>query len=253
MTLKYTLQEKGFSLVELLMVTMLLAVMTSILYGTLTGIIRGKNLIEEQKSTTRVAQYVLGRMVRELSGRVREPLSDYVDEENAEEESIEATEENPAGTKGAEYLRGENGKKGQYDSDKLRFVSSRAGQAYYGSLSNYGMVEVEYSLQDDPQSDKISLNDEKSLVLVRVEQPAGVKNTDIIKERIVRFPISENIVSLNFRYRKNGAWEDSWSEAQSILPEAVEISIKLKTDGGRVETYKTAVALRQATKTGAPR
>jgi prepilin-type N-terminal cleavage/methylation domain-containing protein len=227
--------QSGFTLAELLVVCVLLAIMSGILYGTINGILRGRALIESERDTARTAQYVLERMTRELGCRVPMPLS------AREQESTRNSSFYFAGA----MFEGIDRKTGLADGDQLRFIGLNTGQMFFNTVPNYGLVEIEYRLEE-PEAKTTSLKgktDSAGLVLVREEMPADLRNQDIIKQRKVAFPIAEDVVGLNFRYRKEGKWLSEWKEQASRLPEAVEVTLRLKGADERVDTYRTAVAL----------
>lgn len=218
----------GFTLVEVAMVTLLLAMMAGILYGSLRSIVRTKTQIESQRAVMRTAEYVISRITRELTNRLDQPLA------TAEAAAPKVS------------LRGKNRRENDVDSDLIRFVSLGAGQVLYEGLTNFGAVEVEYRLEEAGEGEQITSGPSgKRLVLVREEVPA-VDNKDIREKRRIVFPLSENVAELNFRYRHNGRWLDEWSEKRQTLPDAVEVTIGVPTASGAVERFRTAVSLFRA-------
>ena len=83
-------RESGFTLVELLVVSVLLALLSTILHGTLSGIMRCRSLVESERDNTLAAQRILSRISRELSARVRTPLRQEDDATEGGEESTPA-------------------------------------------------------------------------------------------------------------------------------------------------------------------
>ena len=59
--------EKGFTLIELIIVSVLLAVLGGLLYSTINGVIQAKNIVESEIEATSKAQFVLEKIGRELS------------------------------------------------------------------------------------------------------------------------------------------------------------------------------------------
>lgn len=230
--IKTNSKEAGFTLVELLMVTVLLSIMVGVIYGTLGGIFRGQKIIDEQTKVSRSAQFVLSKIVRELSN-----FSTL--------ESLSSTDSRGASL-GKPLLQGERETKSGKSQDTLRFISNGTGQANFGAVSNYGLVEIKYSLQDTPDNDPLYQESDLS-VLVREEKPA-ISNTskeikEIVEKRTIRVPMAEGVVSLSFRYRNDKKWEDSWNEPTNKVPQAVEITLVLKDENGSEHSFKTAVAI----------
>ena len=224
--------EKGFTLVEVVVVSVLLALLAGILYGTLTGIMNAKNSIEQQRDSLRTARSVLLRVTRELNGIISENL-------------VFSTKNTNKPPEGKPFL-GRDGRGGDGDDDSISFVTTSGAQAVMGGISNYGNIQISYRLEEDP--DKIYCNpdieDIETYVLVREESPAGLADEKVLKKRRVIFPIAADITSLNFRYLKNKKWQTQWGEKEKELPDAIEITIKIASRRN-VETFRTAIALRK--------
>ena len=255
--------QSGFTLFEVVAVTGILAVLSAIVYGTISGMIRAKTYAEGEIEVEETAHRLLVRFTTELTGRsLLVPLrrgSQNTDlETDDEQDNADGTKSpqggNPFGQTNSpfpasvEYFRGENKEKGSSDQDKLRFVSSTATQTFLGGISNHGVVEVEYRLEplpDEDQNPSSSSSDEprEKYALVRDETPAGVTDKTILKKRRVVIPVAEPVASLNFRYLKNGKWENEWKNQP--VPEAVEITVGLIDGNGKIRRYKTAVFINQ--------
>ena len=233
--------QSGLTLIELVVVALLVAMMSFMLYGTLAGIIRTRDASDATRAADETAHYVFSRMSSELAGRGFVPLNKVQDEQQS-------------GTQASlsqAYMQGTDQHGGDADQDKLRFVSTNAAQPFVGGPANYGLVEVEYHLAENANSDEYSAapGEASTMTLVREETPAGTNSKDIINSRRVVLPLAENIVGLNFRYLKNGAWQKDWKETNPPMPEAVEISLKVKANSGKVETYRTAIPITVRQKT----
>lgn len=237
--------QEGFTLIEILMVTALLAILSATVFATWNGVVRSKSIIDQERVTIRSAQYVMSRMMRELAGFEKDPLSS-----NGAEKS-----ENPApgefgapGGQNVSYLIGTHKTLEHGSNDSIRFVSSSAGQAMLGTLANFGLVEIEYRLEK-PKDISTSSPElapehaEDEYVLVREEKPAAVSNTDLQEKRRFVFPVAEHLTSLGLRYFDGALWKDSWESANKNLPEAVEITLAFKTPLGAINQYRTAVGL----------
>lgn len=234
--------ERGFTLFELIVVALLLTFMSAILYSTLKGVIRAKESGEIYRESERTAHYVLSRMISEFSSRGFVPLI------RANDEAFEKSGL-PQGV--PVYFFGTNSQDGDDDNDTIRFVTSSGAQRFIDSPSNFGLVEVEYRLEKPAGQVSNFGNDKKNLkTLVRRELPALVEDDQIRKERTIVFPLAENVTSLNFRFLKQGKWQNDWKEANANLPEAIEITLGVGSVNGEKQIYRTAVFINVRQKPG---
>lgn len=226
--------SRGFTLLEMIVVAGLLAMMTVLLYGTVGGILRGQELVSAGRSSYRSARYVLDRMGRELSSKVLESLT------------LKDEDEQSTRRRRRSYLIGKNKNSGKADTDSVRFVSDGAAQKLFGPGGNKGRVEIEYRLERNREESLADVPDDglRNLVLVREEAPAGV-DKEIAEEHRVVFPLAYNVVSLDFKYRRQGEWKEEWKDTDRGFPEAIQISLRLRGKDSRLRTFVTAVALQK--------
>lgn len=235
--------QDGFTLVEMLVVCVLLALMASILYGTINGILTSKSLVERQREVDREAQFLLDRITRELISKAPISLSTDSTAGNEKDQQADKQQTNLMMTPRS-FVEGIHKQNGEADSDTIRFVSNGSGEALLGWIANAGVIEIRYSLQEpeDRQSERPK-DGLESMVLVREELPADVKNKDLLKKRHISVPLASDVVSLTFRYLKEGKWQDEWKSEYARLPEAVEITLGIRGANDEVQIFRTAVAV----------
>ena len=234
----YNNKESGLTLVELIVVAALLVLMTSIIFGTITGIIRTRNQLDSNRQATNVARYAIQRISQDLRNRVAEPLVP------TDEESSKQSSSSSSSSASSSYMIGKNQQKDGADSDVLRFITLNGAQAVIGGASNFGRVEVLYELAKAGKLKSISdsmSNKEGSFVLIRQEAPAGIKKKELREQSLLSLPIAENVAYLNFRYYTNGKWLEQWGSGQAKLPDAIEIALGVFNGNGTVTNYKTAI------------
>lgn len=229
-------KEHGFTLLELLFVSVLLALMAGILYSSVTGIMRSQEAVEDQRATTKVAQSIFTRLITEFSSiTAGSKLSDSKDCSN------------PC------PIEGKNKGTGRNAGDQIRFISLNASQPIAGAIGNNGQVEVTYKLKKNTSKNPFfdEEQDKNLKVLIREEVPAGIDDKKILKEKRITTALAYNISSLNFRYFKNTiinqSWEDKWDKNRNSQPPiAIEITLGVKGENGRKEVFRTAVHIPSA-------
>jgi len=241
---KLRLNEQGFTLVELIVVTMLLGMLSAVLFGTINGILQSKRLVEEQSQFDRGAQYALGRIIDELSTRFPSPIVLNSDQEEDEEGGGSSLQSASTALQ-KQYMLGINKKDRDRQFDSLSFVSAKGGQAFYGAHENHGLVTITYVLKESKDTEdgkKSQLSDPTSFVLVREETPS-VDNKETIEKQKIIFPLVRNVWSLNFRYLSDEEWLTSWGKGKVGFPAAIEITLVIGSDEKNLQKYRTAVAV----------
>lgn len=231
--------EEGFTILEMIVVTLLLAIMGSVLYGTINGIIRGRNAALNANSAFETARYIIGRLNRELTSRASEPLSSPDDTQPGAQLGTTT----PFGGGRRMYLEGVDRKLGNTDADLLRFTSDGSAQAFIAASGNRGRVEISYRLEEDPETERSFGNDDPVYTLVREERPAGMAEQEIAEAEKVVFPLANNVVSLDFRYLKNNSWTEEWGTRNPGFPEAIEVKLVIRGETGQDEEFRTAIGL----------
>ena len=231
---KTQVSESGFTLVELLVVTLLLSVMAAILYGSITGIMRGRKAVEGIRHASLVAEYVLEQFTKDLTSRELVALS-----------SNAGSGETQSGFRGfntSAYMIGENIKESEQDADILKLVTRGTPFAAIGGQPNYGLIELEYRLEQSDEEDR-EIGAKNTYQLVRDERPASNTDKKLIEARTRVVPIASGVRAINFRYLRDGTWQDEWKTSSIPFPEAIEISLTLLVDNEHEETFRTAVAI----------
>ena len=141
------------------------------------------------------------------------------------------------------FFKGAANRSGANSSDSITFVSLDSGQYIKGQNNSNGSVQISYRLMSDKES-------ETGYSLVREEIPLISPKSKACEKSVI-FPISSNVVSLNFRYydEKAKKWSDDWNEKNIGIPSLVEISyiISLSGQGGNQfkKKYLTSVAIKK--------
>ena len=235
-------EERGFTLVEMALVALLLGIMATIMFGVLNGFKRTGDSVEDSRICERTARFVMTKLTREISSATSIPLFNNTKNKNNAQSSMFS-----ALGGGMSVFEGKNDVKSNSDSDTLRFVASNGGQPVFGALQNAGPVEVTYYLAaPENKDDQEFVNGRETFSLIREEYPVTAEEK-VREMRHIVYPLASRILGLNFRYLYDEKWSDEWLGNQSrTLPRAVEISLVIAqgTTGG-ARLFKTAVSITQ--------
>ena len=241
--------QSGLTLLEVILAISILAIMMSLNYRILVGIVEAKTAIDDKREGMFIANSVLTRISRELQlATIDGGLLPGCD-------SAGALSTQPPGGSGAgaavrQVFKGEQGSAGgaQGGGATLTFLAKEGGQYIPDGGTHSGVVQITYRVEPDPDQ-KGEKN--PTLLLVRDEVPYG-KNVQRACANAIHFPITKNLVSLEFQYfdKKTEEWSAEWSEGKTVSPPAiVQFKIDLRTPEGNLESYTSAVSIRSEKQT----
>lgn len=225
----------GFTLLEVLVATAILAVIAAIVYATLSTVIGSIETTRVQSEELRLRQF----LVRSMSANF---ATIYIDADRQDETfALLGTDENGA----------------QGPADSIRFCSTAAlqgGTAMPGDLKEVIYEVVESSKNDDvvdtrmEDTEESFLDEEPSRMLRSIETPllgANVQEIDSSKGTFVPDSAYESpswtvpIRSMNIRYFDGEEWVDDWdSVAVGRLPWCVEIRLNFARTQAQLEREK---------------
>ena len=220
-------RQNGFTLLEVALAISILALMITVVYGTLTQIMTSKKLIDDRREIEAVAHSLIHRLSREIQLATSTPLVPPRGSSKPPNTQL--------------YLRGE--KKDLRDdkrSDSLQFMARGAGQYFPDGSTQGGLVQISYRLAEDP--DKMNSNNANTTYLLVREQVPFQRPFDQAYQRAVIFPVAEAVVSLRFRYydARRDEWYDTWGEdGRFKLPTMIEFVLVLRSPSGALETIRT--------------
>lgn len=229
-------KHSGFTLIELVIALAILAIIMSICYNSLSGIIRTKSSLDDSRDATALANAVLTRMTRELQLAVSDVaiLAPANDLKKAYPSSIS--------------MIGEEKKVGGKANDRITFLAQEGGQYLPDGGTHAGIVQISYRVEQDPESRSGSRRDQ-SYYLVREEIPYYVRPLEKAYKKAMIFPITKSLVELQFRYfsEDSESWITTWGKDPNVrLPKMVEFTVGIKSPQGVVRRYTTTVPLRTA-------
>jgi prepilin-type N-terminal cleavage/methylation domain-containing protein len=225
--------QKGLTLVELVVVSALLALMAGVLFGTVNGIIQSRNTIERRLSITRTARYVLTQIREDLRARVLETVIGDDDSRGTSGNQYQAT-----------YLVGRHQERDRYSADTITFVTQNSATCSADGTTVLGNAEVTYYLSTDRlRGESAAVEHSLGSILIRSSVPAGIKDKNLRDKRRLSFTIADSILALRFRYFLAGQWSDQWLAGQGRLPDAVEIALDIGSSEEDLQHFKMLVAL----------
>lgn len=223
----------GFTLIEVLLALIILVGITTVTWRALSGIMRTRQLLDDQRVLDATANSLVLRLTRELQ---------LADDSRTLLKGVMDENQELAGKK----LYGVHQEiEADRAADSIYFMARSGAQYVEGAETTTGVIQISYRVAEDPDQPR---SPDSTMYLIRDETP-DVRPVEKARKRTVTFPITNRLMSLKFRYYQSQGdlWTDSWSsEEQSSLPSIIEFSFELKSPLGRVSRYTTAVPVRAA-------
>lgn len=205
----------GFTLVELMLAILILAVMMSIIYGVVVSTVSAARRVEEITASSEIGPAILTRVRADLEAA-------FI-------------------PKDGEFFVGSRKPSGGYSRDRIDFIS---GELAYGSENEteearfHSINEVGYQMQDNRKDPSVGILYRREDYFIDADPLKGGKLTEVY----------DRVRSFSLRYWDGQVWKNEWNnKTLNGLPKAVEIEIKIlvtEHDNPNVEqTFKTTVLL----------
>jgi general secretion pathway protein J len=223
-------RARGFTLIEVILAISILSIMVVLNYRMIRSVIESKLIVDDRREAMFVANSVLTRLTRELQLAVTKPkLLPPCDQANA--------------TRPTTVFMSTSGEQGQ--GPVITFSAREAGQYIPDGGTRSGVVQITYRVDKDPEAPR---DKDGALLLIREEMP-NRNPTQLACKGVIRFPISNNLVALEYKFydKRTREWSNDWTGPKSSnLPDIVQFSLTLKSPNGTLDTYTSAVALRSS-------
>ena len=206
----------GFTLMEVLIATAILAIVLSIVYGSFVQTKRVIARAEGSVDELRGVRVSFNRMMWDLSMA-------FLSKQDPDQ-----TDQTDVNT----IFVGTNDFAAGYPNDSIDFTSY-ANRIRNKDARESDQTEVGYYLNRNFEGDTVLMKREKRQIDKKPLE--GGKS----------YELSEDVIGLNFRYLdQEGAWVDSWdSRVSKAIPEAVEITLIIKDRTGRERSYRTVTGI----------
>jgi len=206
-------RRQGFTLVELMLAVLILAIMMSIIYGVVVSTVTAARRVEEITSTSEIGPAILTQIRADLEAAfLPKPDGEY----------FVATKRAGAGN----------------NRDRIDLVS---GVMAYGPENEievprfHSVNEVGYQLLESRKDPGFAILYRREDYFIDADPLKGGRLTELY----------DRVRSFSLRFREGEVWRDDWnSKTQKGLPKAVEIELKIQvTDREQPaeQTFKTTV------------
>lgn len=205
--------RSGFTLIELMLSVLILAIMMSIIYGVVVSTVTAAKRVEEITASSEIGPAILTQMRTDLEAAFL-PKPD------------------------GEYFVGTKSSGGGVARDRINFVSGviAYGPEYDSEESRFHSVnEVGYQLIESRKEQGVAILYRREDYFIDADPLKGGRLTELY----------DRVRSFSLRFLEGETWRGDWnSKTQKGLPKAVEIELKIMvTDREQSveQTFKTTV------------
>ena len=204
-------RNAGFTLIEVLVASAILATTASIVFGVFSGVVNSGKGLSQRAELLHISRFI----VRKIT------------------EDIEAASLFPATNTG--FFIGVDNVTGERESDEIRFTSFARRPIFSGTGSDQAKIRWFIKKPDDTEG---------LYTLFRKEDPLITAETEEEDTLFDAIDISNRVVSFNARYYVQNKFNDTHTtERIKTLPRAVEVTFTLEDDEGGRLTRKVLAAV----------
>lgn len=207
--------KRGFTLIELMMGAVVLAMIGVLTYGSLWGTFRTQKTVNDRTEMQETGTALISKIRDELSQTFfvesTKPLTTFKGEDNG-------------------------------NQDKIAFTAL----AHYPTAANAhesDQTELRYFLETNPQDNSLYL-------LKRVELPFLTTRENVAKVEFEALTVASNVTEFNIEYFDGQKYVKEWDmasvERRNKLPELIRVDLALRDDKNRTFYFQTVVDLPMA-------
>jgi general secretion pathway protein J len=207
--------RRGFTLVELMLAVLILAIMMSIIYGVVVSTVNAARRVEEITASSEIGPAILTRVRSDIEAA-------FIPKEG-------------------EYFVGTKKPGGGGDRDRIDFIS---GELAYGSENNieearfHSINEVGYQVLENRKDPNVGVLYRREDYFVDADPLKGGRLTEVY----------DRVKSFSLRYYDGEKWLPDWNnKTLKGLPKAVEIEVKIlvteRENPNVDQTFKSTIVL----------
>lgn len=206
-------RRRGFTLIELMLAVLILAIMMAIIYGVVVSTVNAARRVEEITAASEIGPAILTQIRIDLESAFLPKEGEFF---------LASKRPGPGGSR-----------------DRIDFIS---GVMAYGSQDGvedarfHSANEVGYQVLDARKEPNVGILYRREDYFINSDPLKGGKLTEIY----------DRVRSFSLRFYDGDTWRNDWSsKAQKGLPQAVEIEVRILVPGRdnteEEQTYKTTV------------
>jgi prepilin-type N-terminal cleavage/methylation domain-containing protein len=224
-----SINNLGFTFLEIVISISILALIMSVTYSTLTQIIRAKKILDDSRDGKAIADALLSRLVREL--QLALPDSPVMPPPK------NLNQPRP----GQPRLIANRVEKNGSIFSEITFVTLSDRQLLPDGRKQAPIVQISYKTVPAQ-----SINtDSEQLSLVREETPY-IKPFEQAYKKSVAFPVAQDLISFEFSFfdERSEKWLNLWPPKNSTptrLPCLIQMLFKIRSPLGGIQSYSTIV------------
>lgn len=208
---KMNLNEKGFTLIEILVASSMVGIVVFIIYFTFANTSKSIENSRLRIDSSQESRVILNKMQKEIS-------SAFFSSQNV-----------------LIRFKGDDGKLNSIDNDQLNFVSTL--NPFKSKSNESDLMEIGYYIKYGENTNSGNL----------IRRYCGMVDDNIETGGYEQI-LGQNLRGMNFRYYEGTEWVDSWdTNSKGILPKLVEITITFADNINKNEySFSTIISVPMA-------
>ena len=205
--------RRAFTLVELMLAVLILAIMMSIVYGVVVSTVHAAHRVEEITASSEIGPAILTQIRSDLEAAFM--------------------------PKEGEFFVSSKKQSGGGDRDRIDFVSSGMAYGPENEIEEprfHSVNEIGYQVLESRKNPNVGILYRREDYFIDPDPLKGGRLTELY----------DRVRAFSLRFHDGEAWRSDWnSKAQKGLPKAVEIELKIlvtdREDQNVEQTFKTTV------------